>query len=101
MSAGKCVGGYSDQQLLSRINGMESYSKAALSLFRLLFKEEEYIGRSLTGSKSRSGEAKPAVDQDRLGRIYNVIAQKFPHITPVMVRERLRDLVKPSRTKRH
>ncbi|XP_053404744.1 uncharacterized protein LOC123558217 [Mercenaria mercenaria] len=27
MSADKCVGGYSDQQLFSRINGMESYRK--------------------------------------------------------------------------
>ena len=48
----------------------------AIQLFRLLFKEEEYAGKSLTGAPAKSGERKPAVDQERLQGIYGMFLFK-------------------------
>jgi hypothetical protein len=59
-------------QLESKVAGAPNYSKTAIQLFRLLFKEDEYAGRSLTGAPAKSGEKKPALDQERLQGIYSM-----------------------------
>ncbi|XP_060574901.1 uncharacterized protein LOC132732484 [Ruditapes philippinarum] len=96
-SVEKMIGGYTMDQLQSKVIGITSYSKMAIVLFRFLYKEEEYAGKSLTGKASKSGEKRPPVDQEKLTGIYDIIQRNFPHVTPVMVREKLRDIVKPSR----
>ncbi|KAL5018320.1 hypothetical protein ScPMuIL_004042 [Solemya velum] len=58
-----------------------------------LFKNpEEYIGKTLTGASG-----KPAVDQEKLGVVYEITKKKFPGITSAMIRCRLSDILKPSR----
>ncbi|KAH3708953.1 hypothetical protein DPMN_068412 [Dreissena polymorpha] len=50
------IGGFTMDQLESKVGGITSFSKMAILLFRFLFKEEEYAGKSLTGGVSKSGE---------------------------------------------
>ncbi|KAL5020964.1 hypothetical protein ScPMuIL_000119 [Solemya velum] len=91
------VGGYSIMQLEDTISEVASFSKASILLFRMLFKEEEYKGKSLCGLVKGGAERRESVDQNKLNGIYRVIKKKYPHVTPVMVREKLRDILKPSR----
>jgi hypothetical protein len=57
-------------QLKSKVIGITSFSKMAIVLFRFLYKEEEYAGKSLTGNASKRGEKRPPVDQEKLTGIY-------------------------------
>jgi hypothetical protein len=59
-------------QLLAKIEGVTDYSKAAKTLFRTLYKEEEYHGRSLCGGKpnKRYLARPPLEDQTKLHIIY-------------------------------
>ncbi|XP_033729589.1 uncharacterized protein LOC117318748 [Pecten maximus] len=88
------VGGFTDSQLEWKSSHCSTYSKMSAVLFRTLFHEEEYVGRTLAG-----GGNKPQVDPVKMQAIYRVVAKKFPGSTPVMIREKLRDLVKPCRVK--
>ncbi|KAL5017835.1 hypothetical protein ScPMuIL_003557 [Solemya velum] len=89
----RVVAGYTMTQLELKCSHLESFSKVATLLFRTLFKNpEEYIGKTLTGASG-----KPAVDQEKLGVVYEITKKKFPGITSAMIRCRLSDILKPSR----
>ncbi|KAJ8309925.1 hypothetical protein KUTeg_011790 [Tegillarca granosa] len=75
------TGGYTFEQLEMKIATFTEFSKASVLLFRLLFKEEEYRGKSLTGQKG-----KEALDQHKLAILNEVIMKKFPYTKPTQIR---------------
>lgn len=92
---------YTKEQLSSMIAHIGDFCKASKLLFRRLYKEEEYIGRTLTGHKANSkATAKPAIaDKSKLQLIYEVIQQKWPFITISLINGKIAEILKPCRNK--
>ncbi len=59
---------------MNKVLGLKSFSKVAVTLFRLLHKESEYVVKSLTGRPSKSGDKKNPNDQDKLCGIYRTFS---------------------------
>ncbi|OPL33328.1 hypothetical protein AM593_07419, partial [Mytilus galloprovincialis] len=87
-------------QLEQKIAEVDNYKKASTRLFRLMYTKEECDGRSLTGSISKTGTKRPALeDLDKLDILRSIIRSKWRFVTPNMVNAVLRDLLKPCRQK--
>ncbi|KAJ8312516.1 hypothetical protein KUTeg_009889 [Tegillarca granosa] len=84
-------------QLEAKITHFDSFSKAATLLFRKIFTEEEYVGKTLTVANG-----KPSVDQHKLNIIYmfygsnhnyigtnNIVKNRFPYLTTAIIRLKL------------
>ncbi|XP_060551867.1 uncharacterized protein LOC132713334 [Ruditapes philippinarum] len=93
-------GSYTKNQLLAKIEGVTDYSKAAKTLFRTLYKEEEYRGRSLCGGKpnKRYLARPPLEDQTKLHIIYDIIHEKYGQ-GQSHTKEKLREILKPTLNK--
>ncbi|XP_053389121.1 uncharacterized protein LOC128552127, partial [Mercenaria mercenaria] len=57
--------GFTKSQIVSEIHFFKTYKKATTRAFRILFKDEEWQGRSVTGQRSKTGKAKPAIEDQK------------------------------------
>ncbi|KAH3876389.1 hypothetical protein DPMN_000229 [Dreissena polymorpha] len=96
-------GGFTKSQLIEEKAGfgVEDYPKAAKRLFQRIYKEEEWQGHTLTGTKANNKyDGRPAIeDPSRMNIIYEIMQEQY-RVTPVQVREKIRDLLKPSKLKK-
>ncbi|WAR05828.1 hypothetical protein MAR_021197 [Mya arenaria] len=91
-------GSYTKAQLVARINGVGDYSKAAKLLFRLLYQEEEYRGRTLGGGRPNvKYDRRPVLeDLTKMDIIYEIITEKYS-MSSAAVDDKIREILKPSR----
>ncbi|XP_053408051.1 uncharacterized protein LOC128559712 [Mercenaria mercenaria] len=87
-------------QLQAKVINMKDFGKAAKLLFRLLYTENEYKGRSLSGGRpnAKYEQRPPIEDTTKLHVIYDIIKEKFG-TAEVQVKDKIRELLKPSRAK--
>ncbi|XP_052212671.1 uncharacterized protein LOC127877145 isoform X3 [Dreissena polymorpha] len=93
--------GYVKSQILELLDECKDFKKGTAMVFRKIFTEEEIRGRSLSGGISKDGTRRPALeDQKKIIFLEEVIKEKWPSTTKDTIKFVLRDLLKPSRSKK-
>ncbi|KAH3770115.1 hypothetical protein DPMN_171396 [Dreissena polymorpha] len=100
-SAASSIGtyrGYTKSQVVAEIALCKNYKKATAKVFRMLFNKEEVQGRSLSGQRGNSGDARPQIeDRQKLSFLQECIMEGFPACSKDSINIVLRHLLKPSR----